>query len=235
MPDHRHSEPVTEPDSAPGWNAIDETFANLYPGQTPHQFASQTAYDLDSPNPLPAITVWEASSPHGSLSWHFVSYGLSELFEKSSDDLEYSGFGFELTFRLPRKVEESSPPPGPLNLLQSLGRHVLEQRQGFDTGHCLALDSSNSSDKKKSFVALVCIPDPAVSGIHTPFGKLLFLQLVSVYRPELEWLQTLDPMDRARFLIDINPNGLNDPTRISWLEDPNKKPTLDRFRLGLKF
>lgn len=32
--------------------------------------------------------------------WHFVTYGLSELYEKTSDNKEMSGFDMEFTFRL---------------------------------------------------------------------------------------------------------------------------------------
>src|SRR5690606_29734363 len=51
------------PVEAPGWAAIDAAAARMYPGQVPHQFTSQTAYDLESRHPLPAIGVYEALAP----------------------------------------------------------------------------------------------------------------------------------------------------------------------------
>ena len=39
---------------APGWNAIDAACQRLYPRQVPHQYTSKTAYELESPSPLPA-------------------------------------------------------------------------------------------------------------------------------------------------------------------------------------
>ena len=82
---------------APGWAAIDDALARLYPDQVPHQFASQRAYEPDAESPLPAIAVYEARRPD---HWHFVTYGLSELFDKSSADPEVSGFGFASGFHI---------------------------------------------------------------------------------------------------------------------------------------
>ncbi|HLT37828.1 MAG TPA: suppressor of fused domain protein, partial [Enhygromyxa sp.] len=133
------SDDTQEPIEAPGWDAIDRWVGTHFGAQVPHQFTSQSAYDLDSPSPLPAITVWQTKAPEG---WLYVSYGLSELFDKSSDDPSLSGFGFELTLRVPMAPGQnggSKPPLWPLRLLQGLGRHVLTTRTGFDSGHSLDL------------------------------------------------------------------------------------------------
>ena len=110
--------------TAPGWEAIDIWVGSRYPGQTPHQFSSSTAYELDSASPLPAITVWE--SPE---SWHFVTYGLTELFDKSSPRPFISGFGFELSFRL-SKGDEEEPPVWAVERLEALGRDPQEWSRG---------------------------------------------------------------------------------------------------------
>lgn len=124
------------PIDAPGWAALDRALAAVHPGQVPHQLTSQRAYDLEGPAPLPAISVYEASAPD---HWHFVSYGLSELFEKSSPDPEHSGFGYELTLRLPRAAGEGTPPGWAVRLLQALGHYVLSGHAGLDTGHVIDL------------------------------------------------------------------------------------------------
>jgi hypothetical protein len=38
--------------------------------------------------------------------WHFVAYGLTELYGKGNEDPNLSGFGFELTFKLPKVSAE---------------------------------------------------------------------------------------------------------------------------------
>ena len=215
---------------APGWAAIDAALARLYPRQAPHQYASQTAYDLDAPSPLPAVAVYEGVRP---LHWHFVTYGLSELFEKSSEDPNVSGFGFELTMRTPRGADETTPPAWPLRALQGLGRYVLERRQGFDTGHCAELGGSIAAGLESALTCLACVPDPLLGKIVTPFGSLLFLQVVGVTRDELAAMQRLDHEGVVNLLGELDFHGITDPARSSYFTDPNKAPVLRRYQLGV--
>ena len=121
---------------APGWAAIDDALGRLYPRQVPHQFASQRAYELDGESPLPAIAVYEAVRPE---HWHYVTYGLSELFEKTSRDAAVSGFGFELTMRVPRVAGETEPPSWPLRALQGLSSKRGSQADALHGLNRLAL------------------------------------------------------------------------------------------------
>ncbi|MBA3549933.1 MAG: suppressor of fused domain protein [Nannocystis sp.] len=215
---------------APGWAAIDAALARLYGRQVPHQFASQTAYELDTPSPLPAIAVYEGVRP---LHWHFVSYGLSELFEKSSEDPNVSGFGFELTMRTPRAADETTPPAWPLRALQGLGRYVLGRRQGFDTGHCAELGGSIAQGQGSALTCLACVPDPLLGKINTPFGSLLFLQVVGITADELAAMQRLDHEGVVNLLGELDFHGITDPTRSSYFNDPGKAPVLRRYQLGV--
>lgn len=215
---------------APGWAAIDAALGRLYPRQVPHQFASQTAYELDTPSPLPAIAVYEAVRP---LHWHFVTYGLSELFEKSSSDPEVSGFGFELTMRTPRAPDEATPPTWPLRALQGLGRYVLGRRQGLDTGHCADLGGSIAQGQDSALTCLACVPDPLLGKIGTPFGSLLFLQVVGVTSDELAAMQRLDHEGVVHLLSELDFHGITDPSRGSYFKDPQKAPVLRRYQLGV--
>ena len=79
-------------DSTPGWHAIDAEFNRLYPDQpNPLHYGTVIKYMLGGPDPLDGISVYDAGD-----FWHFVSYGLSELYTKESDDPEYSGYGLSL-------------------------------------------------------------------------------------------------------------------------------------------
>ena len=60
-----------------------------------------------------------------------VTYGFSELYDKESDNLEESGYGFELTFRLAKREDEEEPPAWALNLLQNMGRYVFNSGNVF--------------------------------------------------------------------------------------------------------
>lgn len=215
---------------APGWAAIDAALERLYPRQVPHQFASKTAYEVDTASPLPAIAAYEGVRP---AHWHFVTYGLSELFEKSSRDPDVSGFGFELTMRVPRGADEEVPPAWPLRALQGLGRYVLANGRGFDTGHCADLGGSLVPGVESALTCIACVPDPLLRKIDTPFGSLLFLQVVGVTRDELEAMQRLDHEGVVHLLGELDFHGMTDPLRGSYFADEKKAPILRRYQLGV--
>ncbi|MBL9103892.1 MAG: suppressor of fused domain protein [Myxococcales bacterium] len=229
-----------EGQDAPGWAAIDDALARVYPRQVPHQFASKRAYEVEADNPLPAIAVYErAASRTGSppvatpASWHYVTYGLSELFEKSSRDPEVSGFGFELTMRVPRAEGEEVPPAWPLRALQGLGRYVLASGHGFDTGHCADLGGSLAQGIESRLTCVAFVPDPLLRKIVTPFGSLLFLQVVGVTGDELAAMQKLDHEGVVHLLEELDFHGLTDPRRASYFEDERRATVLRRYQLGV--
>ncbi len=215
---------------APGWAAIDAALERLYPRQVPHQFASKTAYEVDTASPLPAIAVYEGIRP---AHWHFVTYGLSELFEKSSGDADVSGFGFELTMRVPRGADEETPPAWPLRALQGLGRYVLANGRGFDTGHCADLGGPISPGVDSALTCMAFVPDPLLRKIDTPFGSLLFLQVIGLTSDELTAMQRLDHEGVVHLLGELDFHGLTDPARESYFNDERRAPILRRYQLGV--
>jgi hypothetical protein len=231
---------VAEEDlTAPGWDAIDQFVGAHFGGQTPHQFTSRTPYELDSLNPLPAVTVWATRAPAG---WMYVTYGLSELFEKSSDDLAVSGFGFELSLRIPSSSgagpDEASPPTWPLRLLQALGHHVLNEGVGFDSGHAIDLGAPLVPDGSDgppacALTGLICLPDPLLGKFNTVHGSLLFLRVFGVTADELENLAELELGHLVACIAELSPLAITDPARASFVEDPELGKVVRRYRLGI--
>ena len=85
-------EPVEDYVEAPGWEAISTEFARIYNNQEPvDHIEAIVKWRFGGPDPLDGVDVYDAGD-----SWHLVSYGLSELYEKLSEDSNYSGYGFEL-------------------------------------------------------------------------------------------------------------------------------------------
>lgn len=252
------SEPTDDPRypvKAPGWAALDRALGMIHPGQTPHQFASQRAYDLEGRAPLPAISVYEGQEP---AHWHFVTYGLTELFEKSSPDPERSGFGFELTFRLPRDPGESMPPAWALELMQALGHYVLSGHGPLDSGHIIDLggplvpppqegdgekngekggereDRGGSETRSSALVGVICVPDPQLGKIDTPFGSVLFLQLFGLTRDELEPMGEWSLERKVGLVREAYPPvAITDPARGSMREDRRKLTIYRRYELGI--
>ena len=230
------------PLAAPGWDAIDRWVGQHFAGQTPHQFSSKTPYELDSRTPLPAVTVWSTRAPVG---WIYVTYGLSELFEKSAPDPKISGFGFELSPRLPPAPgsdpsdPDATPPRWPLLLLQSLGHHLLSNGGELDTGHCFGLGAPlvpPGSDGPEGCVltGLVCLPDPVLGKINSPNGSLLFLRLFGLTTDELETLEALELGSLVACIAELEPSAVTDPARRSFAEDPERSKVLRRYRLGIE-
>lgn len=227
------------PVEAPGWAAIDRAFAKLYPGQVPHQFASQRAYDLDGNSPLPAVAAYEGSGPD---HWHLVGYGLSELFEKSSPDPDQSGFGFELTLRLTRAATEEVPPPWAVQLIQALGHYVLSKHGTLDSGHvidlggplCPPVASSDGGEAVPSALeGVVCVPCPQLGKVDTVHGSVLFLQLFGLTRDELEPMTDWDLKRKVGLVQEVTPLAITDPARGSMRDDRRRAAVYRRYELGV--
>jgi hypothetical protein len=220
------------PVEAPGWAAIDRACLSMYPGQVPHQFASERAYDLEGTAPLPAISVWEAAGPP---HWHYVGYGLTELFAKSSPVATISGLGYELCLRVPRSAGEDAPPTWPLHLLQGVAHYAMSGHRDIETGDVIDLAgpiTGRDEAMATELEGVVCIPD-ALGKIATPHGSVLFLLMVGLARDELEMLQGWDPQRRIGLVAAAAPSGTTDPGRASWTKDPRTAPIVRRYELGI--
>jgi hypothetical protein len=223
------------PVRAPGWAAIDGALSIAHPGQTPHQFTSKTAYDLGGTSPLPAISVYAGDRP---AHWHYVTYGLTELFEKSSPREDVSGFGFELTFKLPRAPDEAQPPVWPLQLLQGIGGYLLEHGGAFDAGHVVDLDgpivpTSASGPPVTALEGVVAVPDPSLGKRSTPHGSVLFLLLFGLTRTELEAMRSWELARIVGLVRTVAPLGITRTERSALSEDPATQVAFRRYALGV--
>ena len=114
--------------TAAGWDAIDAALRPLYGDQAP-------AHVGFGPTPaLGGADLQGASAYARDDHWHYVSYGLSDLFDAGSDNpaqdpdgTPLSGWGFELTLRVARGPEETAP-TWPFLVLNHLATYV--QRKG---------------------------------------------------------------------------------------------------------
>lgn len=217
------------PVAAPGWAAIDSALGRVHRPQLPHQYTSESAYDLERQSPLPAISVYEGEAP---AHWHFVTYGLTELFEKSSPRPDISGFGFEVTLRLPR--EEPQPPAWALQLLQGVAHYVFSGHGELDSGHLIDLGGRLVPDAPACCLeGLLCLPDATLSKIQTPHGSVLFLTLLGLARSELEAMQSWDLERKVGLAREIAALGITEPSRVPWLEDRRTAPVFRRYALNV--
>lgn len=109
---------------APGWDAITDALRRVYGNQEPKHWGNVIPAFLGGKDPLHGISAYR-SDKGGAPHWHLVTFGLTELWGKESDDGSTSGYGFELTMRLACDDDEETPPNWVLNFLQILARYVF--------------------------------------------------------------------------------------------------------------
>lgn len=171
-------------DEAPGWDAIDLAMEKLYPKQNPKHWGTMVNYRLGGKDPLDGISCYD-----GGGFWHFVTYGFSDLYEKSADsDKERSGFGFELTYKLKKYPEiDDNELMAFCGNLQSLARYVFQSGKIFFAGTSIYTKQTNGIDRKQvSKITGFGIIEDKLGTIDTAFGKVQFICLVGLMDDELK-------------------------------------------------
>jgi hypothetical protein len=206
--------------NAVGWQAIDEALQQVYGDQEPIHYATKQPFNLGGQDPLDGISAYKSQS--ACAHWHFVSYGMSELYAKESDNPKLSGFGIEFTFRLVRPATEQQPPIWVFNLLQNLARYVFKTGNVFGAGHRMDLNSPIALSQATDIRAIAFIQDPQLGAIITPHGHLQFLQVVGITSDELRTMQQWTTTDFLAILSIDNPLLVTDLARKSLLNNPDK-------------
>lgn len=176
--------------TAYGWDAITAEFERVYPGQTnPKHYGTLIKWSLGGNDPLDGISIYD-----GGDYWHFVTYGLTELYEKESEDAEYSGFGYEMTFKLKKEPYEDEE--GEIRcicgILQTIARITFNNGTLFNpyeyiyTGQIQGIDAG----RRSNITGFICVPDTSVNTLQTTYGEVSFLELVGMTDAELKTLKT---------------------------------------------
>jgi suppressor of fused len=200
-----------------GWDSIDEKLAQLYPGVEPIHYGTLIKWSLGGPDPLDGLSIF--SNPGPPEHWHYVSYGLTELYEKETDSQEYSGFGFELTFRLAREAGETQPPTWPMALMQNLARYVFESGNVFDQGHRLPLNSPILQGSDTLLCGAMFAIDPQLGQAESCHGRYSFLQIIGTTDDELDAAEAWNTRKFIGLLATDNPLMVTTLARRSILDD----------------
>ncbi|MHA7966921.1 suppressor of fused domain protein [Paenibacillus sp. CAU 1782] len=201
-----------------GWNAIDDALEKIYGEQQPRHYAAALPYMLGGNDPLNGISVYSAERPIPH--WHYVTYGFSDLYEKETDDEQYSGYGFELTMRLAKAPGEGEPPAWSMNLLQNLARYVFKSGNVFQSGDHMDANSPIRLESATKLTALGFVTDPELGEIYTPNGMVEFVQVVGITADELQATQTWNTKGLLDTLLNYYPLYITDLERSSILERP---------------
>lgn len=167
-----------------GWDAITEVFDKIYNGAEEYlHFGTMLSWEFGGKDPLRGISIYDAGD-----YYHFVTYGFSELYEKVSDNKEYSGYGFELTLKLKKHKEiDDNELKGVAGILQTLGRVTFMQGNIFKPNEYLYTGQKTGMDirQKSKLTSFITLEDQDAGTIITDNGKVQFVQIVGVTDKEI--------------------------------------------------
>lgn len=187
-------EPIVDPAevSTVGWDAIDAEFLRVYPGQTnPKHYGTLVKWIFGGNDPLDGISIYD-----GGDFYHFVTYGLTELYEKQSRNTELSGYGYEMTLKLKKEglEDEEAEIKNVCGILQTIARITFTKDECFFpnefiyTGQTAGMDAS----QKSKITGFIVVTDPTVQTIQTFNGRVEFRELVGMTDAELKTLGSHD-------------------------------------------
>lgn len=191
----------------PGLTRIYEGWAEQYPDVQPLtvQFAPGDEQD---------------QGLHGVLAypldghWLLVTFGLTELGEKTSQESRVSGAGFEFTCRLPREPDDEAVPAWILRVLHALAERFLAGSD-LDVGDWIVTSSPLGGEpSNEGMTSLAIVPDVDLRALDTQNGIVLFFQLVGLMAEEgadVQEAQTTSPL--IAVLRDLDPKLITDPRR----------------------
>ena len=143
-------------------------------------------WQLGGNDPLRGISVYD-----GGDYFHFVSYGLSELYEKETDDPEWSGYGFEFTLKLKKAglADEDAEIKTVCGIFQALARLTFQNGEIFQPNEYIYTGQSTGMDNRQqsALTGFITVLDEA-GEITTPNGKVQFVKLIGAADAELKAL-----------------------------------------------
>lgn len=172
-------------ENAQGWDAITRECERVYPAQTnPKHYGTLISWELGGNDPLQGISIYD-----GGDFWHFVTYGLSELYEKETDDKDISGYGMEFTFKLKKDNYENEEAELKCicGILQQIARMTFTRGEIFKpyeylyTGQTAGIDVN----QKSNITGFITIPDTSFMSINPPNGKVDFVEFIGATNEEL--------------------------------------------------
>lgn len=172
-------------DEALGFDAITQECERVYPDQkNPLHYGALIKWSLGGDDPLDGISVYD-----GGDYWHFVTYGLSDLYEKETDDPTWSGYGMEFTLKLKKNVaNQDGEIKGICGILQTIARITFTKGEIFQPYEYIYTGQTQGMDieMKSLLTGFITVPDTQLQTMNTPFGRVDFVEFIGVTDAELK-------------------------------------------------
>lgn len=168
-----------------GWDAITNECERVYPNQkNPKHYGTLINWKLGGNDPLEGISIYD-----GGDYWHFVTYSLSELYEKETENNDISGYGMEFTFKLKKDnyKNEEAEIKCICGILQSIARITFTKGEVFNAYEYLYTGQTQGIDTemKSNITGFITISDNKLNPINTSNGKVDFVEFIGATDSEL--------------------------------------------------
>jgi hypothetical protein len=204
---------------SPGWQAIDDAFDALYPGQKPQHYGTNlhARAMFGGDQYLDGYSIYTSDKGY----YHIVSYGMTELYgNEEAYGKEWNRWGYEMTIKLKENAPEDCL--WALDMMANLARYTYTSERYFEPGHFIRGNGTSLHIGTDSAItALLCVDDTEAQTQVSVYGKTTFLQLVGITESELQAIikeQELVPELIRKMKEDGNPDLVTDMKRtVSYL------------------
>ena len=196
-------------DWAPGWDAVEDEFKRLYPGQEPKHYAtlmpSRAIFGGDEY--LDGVSIYT----NGKAYQHLVTFGMTSLYaDPDSFGGEYSGWGYEMTMKLKEDTPEDCM--WAVNMLANLARYTYKSNRFFEPEQYIQGNGESIHSGTDSLItSLITINDTTAETKDSLHGKVEFIQLVGITESELNAIK--NDRNNIRKLVELMRN--DDPEMIT--------------------
>lgn len=184
---------------SPGWQAIDDAFEKLYPGQEPDHFGTliTSRAIFGGEEYLDGFSVY--TSPKGYK--HLVTYGMTVLYgDEEAFGGEWNGWGYEMTMKLRENDTENCK--WAIDMMSNLARYTYKSERFFEPNQYVKGNGTSLHIGEDSMItALLLVRDTEAETQMSVYGKTEFIQLVGITESEIQAI--IEDKSNIEKLIDL--------------------------------
>lgn len=184
---------------SPGWQAIDDAFEKLYPGQKPDHFGTiiTSRAEMGGDEYLDGFSIY--TSPKGYK--HLVTYGMTVLYgDEEAFGGEWNGWGYEMTMKL--KEDSTENCKWAINMMSNLARYTYKTERFFEPNQYVKGNGTSLHIGEDSMItALLVVSDTEAEPQMSVYGKTEFMQLIGITESEIQAI--IEDSSNVKKLIEL--------------------------------
>lgn len=184
---------------SPGWQAIDDAFEKLYPGQQPDHFGTllTSRAIFGGEEYLDGFSVY--TSPKGYK--HLVTYGMTVLYgDEEAFGGEWNGWGYEMTMKLREDSTENCK--WAIDMMSNLAGYTYRTKRFFEPNQYVKGNGTSLHMGADSMItALLLVSDTEAETQTSVYGKTEFIQLIGITESEIQAI--MEDKSNIKRLIEL--------------------------------